>query len=140
MTVKKLEWLQEQLDNIIDFAVIDSLKYSEGNPFENYEEEYDVIRSIMADYGEPGVPEFQDEFFRHHKAMLNVIDKDSKDYWLDEGNYERMFDKGNHDATFRFVTGEFTEFVIAEVDPEKKKFLAAIGKYLKKFAKGGFNE
>lgn len=136
MRAWKVEWLYEQLNSIIDCAVTDALKYQgEGNPFENYEEEYDLIKSLLEDYGETGISDFQDSFFRNHEHMKKVLDESNKEYWLNEGNYEMMFEKGSFDETYRFIEKEFNEFIIDETDNYKRKFLAAISKYLTKMIK-----
>lgn len=135
MITKKLDYLNEQLENLVMYATTEALKYPGENNFREFEKEYETVRAIMADYGEKSVPLFEDAFYKSYRHLKANLDKSSQSYWLNEGRFNKMFIKENMDETHKFIDNEFVEFIVAENDPEKKQFLSAVHDYMRKLVK-----
>lgn len=127
----KINELTEQADLLIDFAVTEALRGDKAEAM-GYEYEYEIYRSILADYGTK-IISFEDAFFSMYKHMKSTMDKKQLNIWLSDGSLQLRFSKIENEAFCKLTECYMTEIITERgLCDEDRKFLSAILRYVQK--------
>ncbi len=112
----KTDFLREKANDLIEFGVMSAFEQTEDcHPFD-YQEEYEVIKSLLEERGET-LPEWEDKFYSAYEFIKKAMNEKAILSWINNGNKKKAFLRKDIDQMHTLMLSELQKIASEQDNP-----------------------